>query len=468
MTTTPANQNEPASFRDPSGFLFYQEGVLYRQINPHGIQDYHQLMDSGLYADLIQAGLLIPHTEVTEKVPPSQPQALVIQPERIPFISYPYEWCFSQLKEAALTTLQIELRALQHGMSLKDSSAYNIQFFHGKPVLIDTLSFEPYREGEPWDAYRQYCQHFLAPLALMAYTDIRLSQLLRVYIDGIPLDLASKLLPRKTRYNFGLSVHLHLHARSQKKYADKEISPDMRKQKISQMQFMGLVNSMISATRKLVWQPSGTDWADYELIHNYNQAAKQSKQQIVSTYLDQISPQIVWDLGANTGQYSRIASQRGAYTVAFDMDASAVEQNYQTVRREREQNLLPLLLDLTNPSPELGWQNRERRSMLERGPVDAILALALIHHLAIGNNVPLSSLSEFFSSLSQWLIVEFIPKEDSQVQKLLRARQDIFPEYTLEVFERAFSHDFEIIDRQLVTDSLRTLFLLRNRQPFTH
>src|SRR6185436_4959816 len=198
MTNQKTNNGQlSASFRDPSGFLFSRGGILYRQVNRAYQKEYARLMESGLYEKLVKAGLLIPHVEV-DQPPAVEVDALkVIQPDRVPFISYPYEWSFGQLKSAALATLSIQKRALKMGMSLKDASAYNIQFVHGKATLIDTLSFEVYEEGEPWVAYRQFCQHFLAPLALMALKDVRLNQLLRVYIDGVPLDLVSELLPTR-------------------------------------------------------------------------------------------------------------------------------------------------------------------------------------------------------------------------------------------------------------------------------
>src|SRR5436190_13957563 len=257
-----------ASFRDPSGFLFARGGILYRQVNRKYEQEYARLMESGLYEKLVKAGLLIPHIEVDQ--PPVEPDSAgavahkIIQPERVPFISYPYEWSFGQLRDAALTTLSIQRRALKVGMSLKDASAYNIQFVRGKPTLIDTLSFEIYKEGQPWVAYRQFCQHFLAPLALMALKDVRLNQLLRVYIDGVPLDLASELLPAKTRFNFGLLTHIHLHAGAQKKYSGiaseetKSRSGSMSKQAMT-----GLIESLESTIQKLDWTPHGTEWGNY-------------------------------------------------------------------------------------------------------------------------------------------------------------------------------------------------------------
>lgn len=217
------NLNGFGSFRDPSGFVFRQDGIIYRHVNIVYKENYDYLITSGLYQDLTGRGLLIPHDEVDIDYAKSESAYKTLRPKLVEFISYPYEWCFSQLKDAALTTLQIQKRSLEYGMTLKDASAYNIQFMAGKPTLIDTLSFEKYHEGEPWVAYKQFCQHFLAPLALMSYRDIRLNQLFRIYIDGVPLDLASSLLPLRTRFNPPLLFHIHLHAVSQKHYADKPI-----------------------------------------------------------------------------------------------------------------------------------------------------------------------------------------------------------------------------------------------------
>lgn len=241
-----------ASFRDPSGFVFLRDGVVYRQINRAYQNNYDRLISSGLYEKLVQDGLLVPHTEVSLQYAVTEDAYKVMKPEPVPFISYPYEWCFSQIKHAALLTLGIQTRALDFGMSLKDCSAYNVQFRDGKPVFIDTLSFERYRKGQPWVAYRQFCQHFLAPLALMSYVDVRLHQLFRVHLDGIPLDLASLLLPARTWVNFGLLSHIHLHAKAQKRFADEPIPSEGRS--VGRMAFLGLVDNLKSAIEKLRWR----------------------------------------------------------------------------------------------------------------------------------------------------------------------------------------------------------------------
>ena len=449
-----------ASFRDPSGFLFTREGVLYRQVNQVYADDYIRLMESGLYAKLVKAGLLVPHTESDTQPADEKRSFKVLCPERVPFISYPYEWSFGQLKDAALATLSIQKRALKSGMSLKDASVYNIQFHKGKPMLIDTLSFESYEEGEPWVAYRQFCQHFLAPLALMAYRDVRLNQLLRVYIDGVPLDLASQLLPGRTRLNLGLSTHIHLHAIAQKRYEDVLVTEARGGRKMSKDALLGLIESLLDTIRKLEWKPAGTEWADYYSANNYTDFAFEHKKVLVGDWLLKIAPKILWDLGANSGIFSRIAVESGAYVISSDIDPGAVEMNYRQVKERNEQNLLPLVLDLTNPSPSIGWQNRERDSFLQRGPVDAVLALALVHHLAITNNVPMELLAEFFAGCGEWLIIEFVPKSDSQVQKLLRNREDIFSEYTRTGFESAFTQWYTIQESSAVRDSERWLYLM--------
>lgn len=454
-----SDRRVPGSFRDPSGFLFYQDGVICRQVNAIYGDDYAHLMHSGLYAALVEADLLIPHEEVEVPFPEPAIGFKVIKPERLPFISYPYEWCFSELKDAALTILAIQKRALQFDMSLKDSSAYNVQFRKGSPVLIDSLSFERYREGEPWMAYRQFCQHFLAPLALMSYKDVRLNQLLRIYIDGVPLDLTSSLLPLRTRLVFPLLSHIHLHASSQQHFADKPVDTGSRH--MSRLSFRGLIDNLESAVEGLTWAPQDTEWVDYYESSNYSVDALTHKKEVVGEFLEEMAPETVWDLGANVGTFSRIASNREIPTLSLDADPAAVERNYLACREKNETHMLPLLVDLTNPSPSIGWENEERESLLDRGPADMVFALALIHHLVISNNLPLDRMASFFSKLCDSLIIEFVPKSDSQVQRLLSTREDIFPNYTREGFENAFRGPFAIQRSVGITGTHRTLYLMK-------
>jgi ribosomal protein L11 methylase PrmA len=453
------NQVIRGSFRDPSGFLFVQDRKIYRQINLSYKDHYDHLLNSGLYRILSQAGILISHEEAD--IIPQEPAIAykILQPEAIPFISYPYEWCFSQLRQAALLTLKIQKVALEYGMSLKDASAYNIQFSGGKAVFIDTLSFEKYPEDRPWVAYKQFCQHFLAPLGLMRFKDVRLNQLLRTNIDGVPLDLASSILPPSTYLRFGILSHIHLHARTQRRYADQAVS--LANYKMSRKSLLILIDSLKSVITSLKYKYRPTEWGEYYDKTNYSQEAFASKKQIVEKYLVAANPGMVWDLGANVGTFSRLASDAGIYTLAFDLDPLAVEKNYQECAQKRESRLLPLLLDVTNPSPGTGWANSERMSLESRGPADTLLCLGLIHHLAISNNLPLAKVAEFLATLGKSLIIEFVPKSDSQVQRLLTTREDIFPDYTRDAFEAAFERYFSLQDSARITDSERIIYFYK-------
>jgi predicted nicotinamide N-methyase len=455
----------PSSFRDPSGSLFVREGVLYRRVNPVYRDHYDKLMNSGLYDDLVGKGLLVPHEEVTVGGEEDTTEAYkVLRPERVPFISYPYEWCFHQLQDAALATLRLQRRALKFGMSLKDASAYNIQFVGGRPVLIDTLSFEALDEGRPWVAYRQFCQHFLAPLALMSYNDVRTNQLLRAFIDGVPLDLAAGLLPRRTRLKPNLLLHIHWHARAQKKYEDSGELKDSGGRAMSKSSLLGVIESLQTAVKSLCWEPPKTVWATYYQDNSYSDAGLEHKRDIVGRFLERAAPAMVWDLGANTGLFSALALEKGAQVVvASDVDPACVDIMYRERVKKNGEHLLPLIVDLTNPSPALGWAHCERDSLVERGPADVALALALVHHLAIANNVPLPMVAEFLSRICQTLIIEFVPKSDPQVRRLLRTREDVFDRYAQADFEADFARHFVLEAQEGVRDSDRVVYLMRKR-----
>ena len=435
--------------------------MIYRQVNLSCQEDYDLLLGSGLYEDLVNSGLLVCHSELPESPQISPGGYKIIKPEPIPFISYPYEWCFSQLQDAALTTIRILKRALEFGMSLKDASAYNIQFLRGKPILIDTLSFEKYREGAPWAAYRQFCQHFLAPLALASYRDTGMGRLSQLHIDGIPLELASSLLPIRTRLKPSLQVHIHLHAKFQRNSAKQTVDRASSNRRFSRRAFSGLIDSLESAVKGLRSSPLKTEWTDYYDGDSYSQTAFNHKIELVTGFLNEIRPTSVWDLGSNTGEFGRLAGNLGIQTIAFDQDQASVEQSYKTSVDRNETNVLPLVLDLLNPSPKIGWANSERMDLIDRGTPDMLMALALIHHLAIAQNLPLGMIADFFRKMCQWAVVEFIPKSDQKVALLLANRKDIFPGYTQQNFEAEFSRGFEIQLAQRIMDSERTLYLMR-------
>ncbi len=427
-----------SSFRDPSGYVYEDGGIVYREVSPSYVPVLWQVAESGLYNTLVGRSMLLPFRWVGETT---------IRPEQVPFVSYPYEWSFSMLKDAALLTLEAQKLALERGFILKDASAYNVQFVGSKPILIDHLSFYPYEEGKPWIAYRQFCQHFLNPLVLASYKDVRLLQLLKSNIDGIPANLVTKLLPLRAKLNFGLLMHVGVNSLDGK--VDKVPS-------LSKLRLVALLDSLGSTVRHLNWKPT-KGWKDYGKECNYSEEATGSKFDIVRRFLGRTSPKTVVDLGANRGEYSGLALNLNCDVLAIDSDPACVEFCYSTAG---SRHTLPLLIDLANPSPAIGWESLERDSFLSRLKADTAMCLALVHHLAIGNNLPLDRIAKLLSSICKELIIEWVPKEDGQVQKMLKFREDIFPDYTREAFEKEFSKYFVTIGSEKIEGSLRSIYLM--------
>jgi hypothetical protein len=295
----------------------------------------------------------------------------------------------------------------------------------------------------------------------MKYCDVRLGKLMQVDIDGIPLEIASQLLPRKTYLSFPLFIHIHLHAKSQKRYSDKQILKENLKSNVSTNSMLGLVDSLENAIRKLKFDFPKTEWGDYYDCTNYIDEAMDQKTKLVNKFIGLTEADSVWDIGANTGFFSRLASGKELKTVAFDIDPVAVEKNYLFSVKNNDKFMLPLIFDLHNPSPSIGWMNRERQNIFERGPVDLTMALAIIHHLAISNNLPFDSIINFFHSICKWLIIEFVPKSDSQVQRLLKTREDIFRDYDKKTFESELVKRFYILEASPMKGSERWLYLAK-------
>lgn len=463
MVKSQKTKREPSSFRDPSGYVYYRGKTVFRQVNRSYKKNFDLLYSSGLYKALVQQRYLLAHTRLAKKHSTSQNVYVTLSTDMIPFVSYPYEWTFSQLKDAALLTLQVQEMALQYGMSLKDASCYNIQFLDGKPVLIDLLSFQQYEVGRPWTAYKQFCQHFLGPLLLMSIVDVRLNQLLKIHLDGIPLDLVGKLLPKRTLFSFSIASHIHFHAKKQQQFANSQKIYQTARS-LSKIALLGIIDSLKTTISKLSYRKKGTEWGEYYTFTNYSDRAFKQKKKLVEKYIQIAKPKTVWDIGANTGEFSRIASQQNIFTVSADLDPIAVEKNYLHVKKHQEKNILPLIIDLTNPSPAIGWANIERQSLIERGPADLVMVLALIHHLAISNNLPLNNIADFCHKIGTFLIIEFVPKEDSQVIRLLSQREDIFGEYSQENFEKVFGQYFNLLKKKSIPGTKRFLYLMKRKK----
>ncbi len=447
-----------SSFRDPSGYIFNKDNKFYRVVNNSYKNNLNLLEESGLYKRLVEKNKILPYTNCKSITVDDEDIYKILLPEQLKHISYPYEWCFSQLKDAALLTLDIQENSLKYDMSLKDASAYNVQFHRGLPVMIDTLSFEKYKEGEPWVAYRQFCQHFLAPLTLASYVDIKSIRLLQLFIDGIPLDYVVKQLPLKAIVRPSIFMHIYLHAKAQNINSN---NVKVTKKNISKTSILGLIGSLKSLINSLDWSHSGTEWGNYYSDTNYTNSSMENKHKIINEIVNEINPKNLCDIGGNNGEFTRIASNKGISSTLFDIDYAAIEKSYTKTKTDGEKNILSFVMDFTNPSPGIGWSNKERPSIMDRGVADTVLALALIHHLCISNNLPFYHVAEFFAKItSRYLIIEFVPKSDSQVQHLLKTREDIFHNYDQNNFEKKFTELFDIVKSVKVENTKRIIYLM--------
>jgi hypothetical protein len=352
-----------------------------------------------------------------------------------------------------------------HNFWMRDASAFNVQYDGEQLRLIDTLSIGQRIKDSPWVAYGQFCSHFLAPLAMAAYCDVRTLSLWRNYIDGFPLDLALKTLPLLRRYKPGILMHLTMHAHAQNTADKKENigeSKSVKSIKISDRGLLGLIRSLKRTVERISWKRYSKIWEDYGEIRTYSKEDISGKSKFVDKVLQQINPNMVWDLGANTGEFSIISASHGAFVVSIDSDPACTEHLYKIRKDKGIKNILPLTMDLANPSPGLGWDSAERLSLKDRGPTDLILALALIHHLVLSNCVPLSIIAEWFTNLTNYLLVEFVPPSDPMVKKLLRNRGDEHLPYDFKTFQSSFGKLFDFIDQTSLQNG-RKLFLCKKK-----
>lgn len=457
MTQTDGNvEKHPSSYRDPSGYIFSYKGKIYRQVNQSFKNNFELFLSSGLYQELIREKLIVSHEGIDQNFTGDEAWFTTLKPQQIPFISYPYEWSFDMLKDAALLTLRLAVKALEHGMILKDASPYNVQFHQGQMMFIDTLSFEKYNEGEPWIAYRQFCESFVAPLALMHDRSLPLQQLLVAYPEGIPLQYAKSLLSFKSRFNVHLYLHVHLHSSYSVKGFSNTTKTTLSKQKLNNLLngLQTLVSSFSFDKFENVW---GKYYEEAETRPNY----LEEKKTVIGEWLSLMpKPITVLDAGGNQGEFSKLAAGYATQVICADGEHFAINRLYKQVKRNGLTNLLPLCIDFTNPTPAIGVNNEERQSFFARINADLVMGLALIHHLSIGRNIPFELVAKMFAQLGRLLIIEFVDKKDEKVKLLLQQKKDIYTWYTQAEFERVFSLHFKLIQKRTLSSSPRTLYLM--------
>jgi SAM-dependent methyltransferase len=454
---------EPASFRDPGSTVFYLDGAVLRGLTGEAAEEWRAVTATRFFPRLLEQGRVCrtaPAAPGGRPLPGHWP--LVLEHERIPFISYPYEWTFHMLRDAALLHLEILLEALGEDVTTKDGYAYNVQWHGAAPVFIDVTSFERLRPGEPWAGYRQFCQTFLYPLFLRAYRDVAFQPWLRGRVDGIEPGQMRNLLSRRDLLRSGVLKHVSLHSAMEARYSGqstRNVRRDLQAAGFSKE--LGLAT--IRALRKLVgglsWRPGGSQWADYRQTSTYSEQERAAKAAFVAEALAGRGLGLVWDLGCNDGAYARVASEHAGYVVAVDGDEVVVDALYRRLREEGNRRILPLVMDLADPSPGIGWLGRERAPFLDRARPDGVLCLALVHHLAITGNVPLPQVVGWLRSLDARLVVEFVDPDDPMARRLLANKPaGMHGDYRRDTFERLVGEHFDVERRVELPSGTRTLY----------
>ena len=457
---------EPGSFRDPDSRVYRDGDLILRALSERGLSDWEHLAGTEFFARAQDVGTIVRTQALDNRTTPGQgfQSAGTLRHERVPFVSYPYEWPFSMLRDAALLQLELMRDALAEDTILKDSSPFNVQWHGSRPVFIDIGSFEPLGEGEPWAGYRQFCCLFLYPLMLQAYAGLPFQPWLRGSLEGIEPGEARAVLRGRHTLRAGVLAHVALHARLEQREGDRDTRSEVRKAGFRKELIEANVARLSKLVGKLDWGTSKTAWSDYSDRAHYDAEELERKDRFVRETCASVGPSLTWDLGCNDGRYSRIAAEHSSYVVAVDGDHATVQALYRDLREAGDERILPLVMDLADQSPARGWRGLERARLEERGAPDLVLCLALVHHLSIAANVPLSEVVDWLASLGGVLVIEFAGRDDPMVQRLLaRKKDDAHPDYTAESFERELLKRFEIARREPLASGLRTLYEARPR-----
>ncbi len=464
MPVMSQQQVESGSFRDRKAKVFYHKGGVYRVLSRAAMSDWKALSATRFFPRFSGDGKIV-RTEIVNSFdsPEVQPQGQwvgVLKHERIPFISYPYEWSFGMLKDAGLLQLELLLEALKENLILKDSSAFNVQWRGSVPAFIDITSFEKLAPGEPWVGYRQFCQLFLYPLLLQAYKDVPFQLWLRGSLDGIESEHLVRLMSARDFLRPGVFTHVFMQARMQSRFGNsqRDVKTDLRKAGFSKQLIVSNLKRIKKLIQGLKWEPEKSVWADYAITNSYSEEESERKAAFVREVVHSRFWELTWDLGCNTGVFSRIAAENARYVVALDADQLAVERLFRELKAEGIKTILPLLNNLADPSPNLGWRGLERKSLANRGKPELVLCLALIHHLVISANIPLGEFVEWLAGLGGDLVIEFITKEDAMVQTLLRNKEDNYSDYNKEFFEECLSKAFDLVRHERLDSGRRILY----------
>ena len=459
---------DTGSFRDRDGRIYHSDGRIIRGVSAEALEEFRKLESTAFYRKYREKGQLV-DSQVLENDSIPLPEEIMqqwagfLEHPRIPIISYPYEWTFGMLRDAALLQLNLVESAILEGMTLKDSTPYNIQFLEGRPVFIDIPSFETLPPGAPWSAYRQFCEMYLFPLMLQAYKGIHFQPMMRSSIEGIGVQAMSRLFGFRDKLRSGVFTHVWLQAKMDSRYGStaQNVRSDLKSAGFNKEMILANVRKLRKLVTKLSWQGQGSEWGAYEEFHNYSESDHRRKEAFIRECVAGSEASIVCDIGCNTGQFSKIAAEQASTVLAMDLDHFAVERLYRELKETGMTRILPLVQNIADPSPSWGWRNRERVDLQTRVRPDLVLCLALIHHVVISDNIPMDEFVTWLAGLSNQLVIEYVSRSDNKVKTLLRNKEDNYTDYSREQLETALGRHYEIVRQQSMASGNRHLYWCR-------
>ena len=462
----PGSVYDSGSFRDPNSRVWRDASRVLRGLNETAAADFEALTATSFYRGACKTGDLVGSEAVETVTPEGSDWALVLEHPAVDVITYAHEWSFSMLQDAASLTLKLVRAAIDEDMTSKDATPYNIQFAGAKPTFIDVASFETYRAGEPWWGYRQFCQMFLYPLMFTAYKDLPHQPWMRGAVDGITPEQARRVLQGRRHGHKGLIPHVWLHTKADRRFGGRSADTvkDLKRAGYNKKIYVGLVDRLRKLVDNMSWNRSDSEWAGYSTRSHYASNDLLSKDEFVRGIVAGRRRSQVWDIGANDGMFSRIAAEHADVVLALDADALVVDRLYRALREDGTEGIIPLVVNLADPTPGIGWRGIERPPLTERSRPELVLALAVIHHLALTHNVPTAAILDFLHDLDAQLILE-VPAESDQMVKELKShkRAGTHDAYTLEVIEAQIKERFDVRRRVELPGGTRTLFDLTPR-----
>ena len=452
---------DDGSFRDPDARVAYSNDSIYRIVYPNGFKKFD------LIKKILQNESISKYLVETEEVDSEELRSLeiensknvrVFKHKKIEYISYPYEWSFHRLKDAALHHLNLHINLLKNNATLIDAYSYNIQFNGNTPIFIDLMSIKDYSEGEFWTGHKQFCESFLNPLVLKSKLGINYNNWFKGNLEGIDTGELSKLLKFRHMFSWNIFYNIFLLNYFEKKYKKNEDLIITKNKKLKKNYYLSILTNLVNFISSLKSKKEASVWGEYSRDNTYNNEEKKNKYEFISSYFNQTKFDRVLDLGCNNGEYSKLAIESGCKSVVgLDYDLNAIDEAY-LISKKKKLNFLPLYFDVSNPSSDIGWNQKERKGFAKRLNFDFVLALAFEHHLAIAKNIPLEDVVSWITSLAPKGIIEFVPKNDTTIQSMIKLKGDIFPNYNLENFKNFLLRNTKITSEKIVSKSGRTLF----------